>query len=131
MTLPVESAYENGFAEDVSVHRIEDLHPNLVSVCALRRRLRNVQLCVECIQLERIVMIRTRTGARPHKARTTQTELTCSVRQFARFYTFRQTCGGRWDIPSDPMQDVRLGALLQHRFGIMHEQNKSLCSHRH
>ena len=73
----MEARNEDGFAEHVAVHRVDD---GGAGVGRLRRHaLRHVQLDVERVQLQRLMVIRAGGRAHPHVRVRTQADLTAAV----------------------------------------------------
>ena len=79
--LLMEACDQNGLAEDMTIHRIEHRVPRIGSL--LRRSLRYINFRIEGIQLECVVVIRSRRSAGAHVAVATKTDLTAAIRQFA------------------------------------------------
>src|SRR5439155_4344531 len=78
-SLAMEARDENGFAEHVTVHRVDDGGARCGGF--LGSALRHVELRVERVQLERVVMVRTRRRAGAHVRIRSQADLTAAVGQ--------------------------------------------------
>src|SRR5258708_4143652 len=77
--LPMEACDEDRLPEHVTVHGVDHCHTGICGF--LRRALRDIELRVERIELERVVMVRTGWCARTHVRVRTQTDLTASIRK--------------------------------------------------
>src|SRR5438132_6483202 len=86
--LLMEPGNENRFAENMAVHCIDHSHARIGGL--LRRTLRHIELGIECIKLERVVMIWTRRRSRTHIAIRTQAHLAAAIGQFPGLYALGQ-----------------------------------------
>src|SRR6188768_3560909 len=114
---PAEQPSVNGFAEHVSLHRLEHLRARLERVGPWR----HVELRVERVDLEHVVMARARRGrarAAVHLSR--RAVLVAPVRQFLAFrLAFGHTCRRRRNVPDDPMRLI-LGRLVAGDVEVTH-----------
>src|SRR5262245_43297960 len=94
--LLMELCNKNSLAEDMAIHCIDDRSPGIRGL--LRRALRYIQFRIESIELERVVVIRTRRSARTHVAVSAEADLTAAVRQFALSHAFGKSRGCSGDI---------------------------------
>jgi hypothetical protein len=76
--LLMEPCNENGLAENMAVHCIDDRSPGIRSL--LRRALRYIKFRIESIELECVMVIWTGRGAWTHVAVSAQTDLTAAIR---------------------------------------------------
>src|SRR5437764_8539594 len=79
--LAMKARDKHRLAENVTIHRIDDRSAG--GRRFLRRALRHVEFDVERVQLERVVVIRTRWCARTHVSVPAETHLTAAVRKLA------------------------------------------------
>src|SRR5262249_1740836 len=123
---------EHRFADNVAVHRINDAVAKIDNSLPVRAggRLSDIELRIQRIELESVVVIRSGSGAGSHVAGTAQADLTRSIRLFALWATFRHSGCRGGNIPYQPVRDVHFRAFVLDRLRIMHQQNKTLSSHR-
>jgi len=77
----MESRDEDGLSKHMSVHRV---HNRGSRGCRfLRGALRNIELRIERVELERVVMVRTGRCAGTHVRIRAQADLTAAIRQLA------------------------------------------------
>src|SRR2546429_490904 len=111
----MESRDQDGFAEHVTVHGVDDSGARGGGF--LRRALRNLELRVERVQLERVVMIWTGRRAGTHVGVRSQAHLTAAVGQLALRETFGESSRRAGNVPDQPVRDVHLRSLREHRLG--------------
>src|SRR5215813_8837590 len=100
----MELCNKDGLPEDMAIHCIDDRSPGIRGL--LRGALRYIKFRVESIELERVMVIRTRRRAWTHVAIAAETDLTAAIRQFALSHAFGKSGGRPGDIPDQPVGDI-------------------------
>ena len=113
----------HSFPENVSLHRFHHIRSRFKCVS----RWFDVEFCIQRIELEHVVMVRTIRGS----AGTTidlpgRADLITTIRQLWSFgNTFRQTLCRCWNIPHDPMRLI-VGGFISRNIHVVHVQEETL-----
>src|SRR5215468_791589 len=123
----MEAGNEYRLSENVTVHGINHCCTSVGRL--LRSALGHFEFRVECVQLERVVVINRTPSSRAHVSVGPEADLTAAIGQLALRNPLRQARGRSRNVPDQPVRDVHLCTLILERFGVVHEQNEALSSH--
>src|SRR5215475_1143927 len=76
-----------------------------------------IYLRIHRVQLECVMVVRTRRRARSHVAIEAKTYLAGSVTHFTLRNALRKPCGCSGDVPGEPVRNVHFRHLVKYRFG--------------